>query len=157
MTKANSRPMKSKFASAIAVAAVLLALQACGTDNDSSATSEDATQRVEVLLDAVDETILGQQFVYPTDGSTQVSVSIVTLQPGEETGWHHHNTPLVGYILEGTLTVNYGDDGTRTYETGDALVEAIDVSHNGSTEGDARVQILVVNVGSEGIDNTAAE
>lgn len=149
--------MTCRFAKFVVAATALLALQACGSDSNSSSSSDDSTERVVTLLDAVDQTVLGQRVVYPTDDPAQVSASIVTLQPGEETGWHHHNTPLVGYILEGTLTVDYGEDGTRTYETGDAIVEAIDISHNGSTEGDSRVQILVVNIGSEGTDNTVAD
>jgi len=143
--------MTCKFTKLVVIATTLLALQACRGEGNSSSSSDDSTERVVTLLDAVDQTILGQQFVYPTGGPAQVSASIVTLQPGEETGWHHHNTPLVGYILEGTLTVDYGEDGTRTYETGDAI------AHNGSTEGDSRVQVLAVNIGSEGIDNTVAD
>ena len=49
---------------------------------------------------------------------------MVTLMPGQETGWHRQEVPLFGYILEGALTVDYGPAGSHTYEAGDAFLEA---------------------------------
>lgn len=135
------------------VATALVLLGACGSDDSDSA---EETDRVVALLEQVDSTILGQDFDYPP-GDPQVTASVLTLQPGEETGWHHHDTPLIAYVLEGAVTVDYGDEGTRTYETGEALVEAIGTSHNGMTEGDSRVQLLVINVGSDEAENTVSD
>jgi quercetin dioxygenase-like cupin family protein len=42
----------------------------------------------------------------------------ITLQPGQQTGWHTHPVPLLGYILEGELTVNYGPQGERVAAPG---------------------------------------
>ena len=84
----------------------LLLLGACSSDADSSVSADQVEpplpDRVVPLLDAVGETILGQEFAYP-DGDTQVTASILTLQPGEETGWHHHDAPLFAYIMENTV------------------------------------------------------
>ena len=81
------------------------------------------------------QTILGQPIVYPTEAPAKVAAAIVTMQPGEETGWHQHDVPMFGYVLEGEVTVDYGAKGTRIYRQGDALIEAIDVPHNGRNTG----------------------
>ena len=61
---------------------------------------------------------------------------------------------MFGYILEGEITVDYGAAGTRVYRTGDALMEAIDVAHNGRNTGDGSARILAVFMGAEGVPNT---
>ncbi|MGA9277217.1 cupin domain-containing protein [Ilumatobacter sp.] len=139
------------------VVAATLALAACGSADDGSTVSTEPPDPVIELPAAVEQTVLGQPIVYPTDGAAELTVDVVTLQPGDETGWHHHNTPMVGYILDGRLTVDYGDDGSRTYEKGEAIIEAIDTSHNGQAIGDDPTRILVVNIGASGIENTAAD
>ena len=80
--------------------------------------------------------MLGQPFAYP-EGQPQVTATIVTLMPGQETGWHRHEVPLLGYILEGALTVDYGPAGSRAYEAGDAFLEAFGSDHDGRNAGDA--------------------
>ena len=69
------------------------------------------------------------------------------------TGWHVHAVPLFGYVLEGTLTVDYGDKGTHTYKTGEALMEAMNWPHNGMNNGSVPVRILTVYAGAKGIAN----
>ena len=88
------------------------------------------------------QTVLSQPIVYPTEGPAKVAAAIVTMQPGEETGWHQHDVPMFGYVLEGEVTVDYGAGGARVYRQGDALVEAIDVPHNGRNtgKGEARIE-----------------
>ena len=100
------------------------------------------------------QTILGQPIVYPTEGPAKVAVAIVTMQPGEETGWHQHDVPMFGYVLEGEVTVDYGAKGTHVYRQGDALVEAIDVPHNGRNSGKGEARILSVFMGAEGVPDT---
>jgi quercetin dioxygenase-like cupin family protein len=142
-------------ASALLVA-VLLLLGACGSDSDSGSADLTNAERVVPLIEASGQTILGQDFDYPP-GATEITTSVLTLQPGEETGWHHHEAPLIAYVIHGAITVDYRDEGTRTYETGDALIEALEVSHNGMTEGDEPVQLLVVNLGSDQVENTVSD
>jgi quercetin dioxygenase-like cupin family protein len=64
------------------------------------------------------QTIFGQPIAYPTEAPAKVAASIVTMQPGEETGWHRHDVPMFCYILEGEVTVDYGTKGTRVYKRG---------------------------------------
>ena len=122
----------------------------CGVDPN-----EVVAPRVVPLLEADETTILGQPIVYP-EGTPQVTSVLLTFQPGEETGWHHHEVPLYAYILSGELTVDYGPDGTRTYLEGDTFIEALGTSHNGMNSGTRPVEILAVFVGAEGAANTVA-
>ncbi len=110
-------------------------------------------KRIEELL-ATDTTILGQPIAYPAGELSRVTAVIVTLKPGEETGWHTHAVPLFGYIMEGELTVNYGKHGMKVYKSGDSVVEAINTPHNGTSSGTGSLRIMAVFMGAEGVANT---
>jgi quercetin dioxygenase-like cupin family protein len=110
---------------------------------------------VELLLSG-GETILGQEITYPV-GKAQLTTLIVTLQPEAKTGWHHHEVPLIGYVLEGDLTVDYGEQGTRVYRAGEAVYEAINISHNGQNLGNVPVRMLVVIAGAKGARNSVPD
>lgn len=99
-------------------------------------------------------TVVGEPVVYPTGTPAQVTAAVVSLAPGEETGWHTHGMPVVGYMIEGELTVDYGEKGQRVYRAGDALMEAIAVAHNGRNTGRGPVRILAVFIGAEGLTPT---
>jgi quercetin dioxygenase-like cupin family protein len=101
-------------------------------------------------------TVIGEALAYPLSTPAKVTALIVTVPPGGETGWHRHPVPLFGYILEGTLTVDYGPHGTRIYETGDGLIEAMSTAHNGRNLGFGPVRILAVYMGAEGLANAEA-
>ena len=96
------------------------------------------------------QTVVGEDIVYPTNGKAVVSAIIVTLAPGEQTATHTHGSPFFAYILEGEITVDYGDKGKRTYRAGEALMEAMHLSHAGTNTGATPVRILAVSMGSEG-------
>jgi len=99
------------------------------------------------------ETILGEAFMYPP-GKPKITTGILSLEPGAETGWHTHGAPLTGIILDGELTVDYGDKGKRTYRNGDSLIETMATAHNGKNTGESAMRLFVVFVGAEGIANT---
>lgn len=126
-------------------------LRIAGTTIDGVLESD---ERIVPVLEA-SETILGQPLEWPSGPATLTSV-VLTMQPGEETGRHYHEAPLYALILEGTLTVDYGENGTRTYREGDALMEAQEIVHNGMNTGDEPVKLLVLNMGAEGVANTVA-
>jgi quercetin dioxygenase-like cupin family protein len=100
-----------------------------------------------------DTTIMGEPIVYPP-GKAAVLAIIVTLLPGEETGWHRHGVPLFGYILEGELTVDYGERGTRKYLSGTGFMEAMATAHNGRNNGDKPCRILAVFMDAQGVEPT---
>ncbi|WP_439543552.1 cupin domain-containing protein [Hyphomicrobium sp.] len=99
---------------------------------------------------ASSETVIGEPIIYPA-GKGKVTAAVVTLAPGQATGWHTHAGPVVGYVLEGTLDVDYGDKGVHVYRTGEAMLEAIGFAHNGRNNGTVPMRILAVFIGAEGL------
>ena len=100
-----------------------------------------------------DHTIVGEPLVYP-EGHAKMTTVVTTLAPGEKTGWHRHGVPLLGYIIEGELTVDYGPLGKRVYRAGDAVMEAIEAPHEGVNTGSGPMRVLVVFMGVEGKPNS---
>jgi quercetin dioxygenase-like cupin family protein len=94
--------------------------------------------------------VVGETLHYPTSGAAHVTAAIVTLAPGAKTILHKHGVPLFAYILDGELTVDYGDRGKRTYRQGDAFMEAMDVPHYGIDTGAQPVRLLAVYMGADG-------
>ena len=113
-----------------------------------------ATREETGALLSTGKTVLGQTVSYPTGAAAKVTAAIVTMLPGEQTGWHQHDVPMFGYILEGEITVDYGAAGTRVYHKGDALMEAVDVAHDGRNTGAGNARILAVFMGADGVPNT---
>jgi quercetin dioxygenase-like cupin family protein len=113
----------------------------------------ETVKSVDTLL-ATGKTIVGEQIVYPEGSPAKVTSVLITMGPGEKTGWHTHGVPVFGYILEGELTVDYGDKGTHVYRSGDALLEAINVRHNGQNTGSDPLRLLVVFMGADGVPMT---
>lgn len=103
------------------------------------------------------KTVVGEDIRYPTTGSPKITVAIVTVAPGAPAAFHRHPVPLVAYILEGELTVDYGAKGVKVFRAGDALVEAMDVPHRGTNETNSIVKLLAVYIGAEGSANVALE
>ena len=102
-------------------------------------------------------TVMGEALHYPTDAPARVTASIATLAPGAHTVLHRHGVPLFAYVLDGEITVDYGDRGKRTYRQGDALMEAMDVPHFGANAGAEPVRLLIVYMGAEGAANVIPE
>lgn len=101
------------------------------------------------------ETILGEPVTYPA-GKAKLTGAVIAMAPGQETGWHTHGVPLAGIVLEGELTVDYGEKGKRTYKQGDALVETMTTPHNGSNTGTGPMRLFALYVGAEGVSNSQA-
>jgi quercetin dioxygenase-like cupin family protein len=100
---------------------------------------------------------MDQPIAYPAGAPAKVTAAVITMQPGEERGWHKHDVPLVGYILDGELTIDFGPKGKRVFRKGEAFVEAVGVVHNGRNLGKSEVRILAVFVGAEGVPDTVKE
>ena len=95
-----------------------------------------------------DKTVIGQDIQYPS-GPPLITSKIVTIPIGAETGVHSHEYPMFGYVMEGEITVDYGDQGTKTFLEGDSLIEAINYTHNGKNTGNEPTKILVVVMGEK--------
>ena len=99
--------------------------------------------------------VLGAPLAYP-EGAPNVTAAIVTVPPGGETGLHRHEVPLFAYILEGELTVDYGEKGKKTYLAGEAVLEAQHLPHNGTNTGAVPMKLLAVYMGGGDSKNTVA-
>jgi quercetin dioxygenase-like cupin family protein len=149
----RSSILRQTLAATAACATLLLA--ACSDATTDGGSSTDAASRT-VLLYKATRTVLDQLVTYPSDSASEVSSSIVRLEPGAETGFHRHDTPLYVYVLRGTVTVSYDGDVVKEYPAGSAFLEAIGTYHNGRNEGTEMVEILTVSIGAEGLENTVA-
>ncbi len=108
--------------------------------------AEGPYQQVQPLL-KTDKSVLGEPLLLPDGSLLQVTSTIVTIAPGEETAWHKHGVPLYAYVLSGDLTIDYGDRGERRFSAGSAFMEAMDHWHRGTNRGSQPVRILAVYLG----------
>ena len=97
--------------------------------------------------------VLDNSLRYP-EGEVNITSAIVTIPPGGTTGLHRHEVPLFAHILEGELTVDYGEGRVKTYRAGDSVFEAMDVPHNGTNTGTIPMKLLAVYMGGGGKANT---
>ena len=100
---------------------------------------------------ATGKTVMDETIVYPTGAPAKLTTAIIAMEPGAETGWHTHGVPVTGLVLQGELTVDYGDRGKRTFKEGQSIAEAINVPHNGKNTGSGIMRLFVVYVGAEGL------
>lgn len=107
--------------------------------------SSDNDITLEIILDT-NTTVINQDIEYPS-GSPLIVSKIVTIPVGKETGPHTHEYPMFGYVLQGEITVDYGDEGVKKFIKGDSLIEAINYTHNGKNTGNKLAKILVVVMG----------
>ncbi len=110
---------------------------------------------MQILL-ATSKTLRDQPITYPAVAPAKLTAGIIAIDPGAETGWHEHVVPLVAYMLEGELTVDYGPQCTHVYRQGDVIVEAIRTAHNGRNAGPGVVRLFAVFLGAEGVTDTVA-
>lgn len=128
------------------LAAVFLALLSLG----AAAAPVFADGYPAIKLFSGSTTVTGEEIAYPTAGKAHVNALIVTLAPGEKTMLHQHGVPVFIHILEGEVTVDYGDKGKKTFRQGESFLEAMQVTHAGMNTGATPVKILAVYMGSEG-------
>lgn len=124
--------------------------------NTTAVARDQAYYPVQELL-VTGQTIVGENIQYPTSGAPKITVAVVTVAPGTPAAFHRHPVPLVAYILEGELTVDYGPKGLKTFRQGDAVVEAMDLPHRGMNLGSGIVKLLAVYIGAEGAANVTLE
>lgn len=102
------------------------------------------------LLTKTTVTANGQKIRYPSTDRAEVTAMTVTLAPGAQTGWHKHPTPVYAYVISGKLSVMLADGTELSYGAGDAIIEVVDVMHNGTNRGNVAVQLAVFYLGSQG-------
>jgi len=106
-----------------------------------------------ILLES-EQTIAGEPLAYPQSGQAKVTSAIITIPPGQSTGWHKHKVPLVGYLLAGELEMEYADGKRVQLKKGEAIMEAITMPHIGANLGTTPAQIFVAFLGTDKTDFT---
>ncbi len=96
----------------------------------------------------------GQQIKYPHKHPAEVSILVVTIPPGKQTGWHTHPVPLFGYVLSGEITVDIQGHGKHTFQKGDTLAECVKLLHNGVNTGKIPVRLLIFVAGEKSVPFT---
>jgi quercetin dioxygenase-like cupin family protein len=61
---------------------------------------------------------------------------------GAQTGKHMHPGEEVGYVVEGTLTVEIDGKPTMTYKAGQAFIVPAGQPHNGKNAGTGMTKVL---------------
>ena len=89
------------------------------------------------------KTIIGQDIQYPSN-SALITSKIVTFPAGADIESHLHESPIFVYVIEGEITVDYGEYGIKTFQKGDSYMEAVNYIHKGVNNGDKPVTILIV-------------
>lgn len=96
----------------------------------------------------------GQPIAYPHNGKAEVSILIVEIAPGKQTGWHHHPVPLFGYVLEGQVTVELAGGKRETFHKGEAMAECVNMLHNGVNHGKIPTRLLIFVAGEKSVPFT---
>jgi quercetin dioxygenase-like cupin family protein len=143
----------------VALAASSALIAGCGggdeepTASGAPEASQGAGGGTQTLLQAQELTVLDQPIKYPKKTPAQISSAVISLEPGQETGWHRHRVPVYGYVMEGTISVEYDAGVTKEFPAGTAMMQAEDVWHNVTNMGEDPVRILTVYMGAEGKKN----
>jgi quercetin dioxygenase-like cupin family protein len=94
-------------------------------------------------------TAADQPIVYPQTSDPEVTAVRVKIPPGAETGWHKHPFPCYGYILSGELTVEIEGGKVNNLTAGQALIESVNVLHNGRNTGKEPVELVMFVTGEK--------
>lgn len=143
----------AKFTALLLLGLCLSIKNSSGQDKGAAAKPAHVYPGVRAIL-STGSTVTGEAIHYPAGTPARITAVEITLQPGQQTGWHTHPVPLFGYMLEGELTIDYGPKGTRVFRKGDALAEAMNQPHNGRNTGQGPMRILAVFMGSDGQPNS---
>lgn len=65
--------------------------------------------------------IFGAPIRYPA-GTAHVTSYMLTMVPGQKTGWHRHDVPLYAHIMSGAIEVDYGDGADRNFPDTESLM-----------------------------------
>jgi quercetin dioxygenase-like cupin family protein len=96
----------------------------------------------------------GQKLAYAKAENPEVTVALVEIPPGGDTGWHSHPILVYAYILSGAITVALEGGGQYDFKEGEAILEVINTPHIGRNKGEAPVKLVVFYTGAEGGQNT---
>jgi quercetin dioxygenase-like cupin family protein len=83
---------------------------------------------------------------FPKADQLEARVRASTIQPGAVGEWHTHPTPVIVYVLEGTLSLEIKDKGIVHHKAGEAAMEPINTVMRASNQGQAPVKLVIFQV-----------
>jgi quercetin dioxygenase-like cupin family protein len=96
--------------------------------------------------------IAGEPLAYPNTPSPVISSFILSSEPGTVTEWMIHPVPPFIYVLEGTLSVEFAEDGhVKKFKQGEAFLQTRSHWHRGRNDTDQPMRFLVVYVGAKDV------
>lgn len=105
-----------------------------------------------VVISTSNETIAGEPLAYPATPEPEVMSALFTMEPGEQSEWMVHPVQGFLYVLEGTLTVEFAEDGSRqSFEAGTAFLQTRTKWHRGRNDGDTTMRFLAVFIGARSV------
>jgi len=96
----------------------------------------------------------GQMLQYLRTEKPEVTVLIVEIPAGAETGWHQHPVPVYAYMLSGTIAVEMESGEKYDFREGDTIIEVMNTPHNGRNSGTVPANLVVFYTGEQGGPNT---
>jgi quercetin dioxygenase-like cupin family protein len=106
------------------------------------------------LVSTDSASIAGEPVAYPSTPNPEISSYIMPIAPGATTQWMTHPVPAYLYVLEGTLTVEFAEDGSRKeFKAGQAFLQARTKWHRGRNDGKVPVRFLAVFCGAKDVPN----
>lgn len=129
--------MRPLFRSALILATLCLTLPAFADEAYS------AKVTVKPLFKGT-QTSLGQPLHLPLDGQAEATMLEVTIPPGAETGWHSHPYSGFGYVVAGTLQLEFEGGKSAQFSAGQGFAEVVNTLHNGKNTGSEVVKLWVV-------------
>jgi quercetin dioxygenase-like cupin family protein len=136
-------PVRGLAAAAVIASAVLL----------PPASHAAAAQNAAAQTPAVTRTVLLQHDL-PIPGYSMVLVAVEIPVGGRE-GRHTHPGPLIVYVQEGALTLDYEGQPTKTYKAGDTFFVESGKVHEGINNGTVAIKALASFVTPKGAPLTA--
>lgn len=107
--------------------------------------------RAETLLQT-DTTWEGGAIIYPA-GRPEVTSVKLRIEPGQDTPFHCHPVPTLGYVLSGTVEVETSGGKRARFSQGQSVVEVLRTLHRG-TAIDGTVEIIVFYAGARDTPTT---
>jgi quercetin dioxygenase-like cupin family protein len=83
---------------------------------------------------------------FPKAERLEARVEAATLEPGKIGGWHTHPTPVVVYVIEGTLTVEIKGKDPIVTKAGEAYLEPINTVMRATNKGQTPLKFVAFQV-----------
>lgn len=155
MVEMRARALASAAAVSLAIGALILlgTVLHYSASVANAAEQEQAKAHVTMCWVSSDtKTVAGEPLAYLSTPNPVIASNELTIAPGTVTEWMIHPVPAYIYVLEGTLTVEFAEDGSRhEFKAGQAFLQARDHWHRGRNDGTVPVRFLGVFMGAKDV------